>query len=191
MALSLLSLVLGTVCDLLALAFLARLAMQWARVSFHNPVGQFVMAVTDWAVKPLRRVVPGLFGLDLASLLLAWLTQTLYLAVIIGVAGLLGGGALFAVGLAALGGLVETLRLAVYLAMGVIIIAAILSWVGPYSPVAPLFQRLSQPLLAPVQRWLPPIGGVDLSPLVVLLALQVLLMVLGHWRAAVLPFFLR
>jgi YggT family protein len=188
MLISLFTLVVGGICDLLALAFLARFIMQWARAPFANPLGRFVVAITDWAVRPARRLVPGLFGLDFASFLLAWLLQTLFISVVIGATGAYGGATATALGVAALSGLLETLRLAVYLAMGVVLVAALLSWVNPYAPLAPLFNLLARPLLRPVQRLLPPVGGVDLSPLVVLLLLQAVLIVLGSGRAALLPF---
>ena len=70
--------VLDTVCGFLTLALLVRFALQWARAPFRNPLGQFIVAVTDWMVRPMRRAVPGLFGLDMASLLLAWLWQVIY-----------------------------------------------------------------------------------------------------------------
>lgn len=188
MLLSLFTLIIGSLCDLLALAFLARFAMQWARAPFANPLGRFVVAVTDWAVRPARRLVPGLLGLDFASFLLAWLVQSLFVSVVIGATGLYGGTTATAFGVAALSGLIETLRLAIYLAMGVVIAAALLSWVNPYAPMAPLFNQMAQPLLRPFRRLIPPIGGVDLSPLVVLLLLQAVLIMLGFGRAALLPF---
>lgn len=165
--------------DLLAAAFLARFVLQWARASFRNPVGRFVIALTDWAVLPLRKLVPGLFGLDMASLLLAWLVLLGYLALVY---------SLTSVGLAMpvvpvlVASAIAVARLAVYLAMGVVLIAALLSWVNPHAPLAPFFDALARPLLAPIQRFVPPIGGIDLSPLVLLLALQVLLMVLENLR---------
>lgn len=189
MLLSLFTLVVGSLCDLLALTFLARFVMQWARAPFRNPFGRFIVAVTDWAVRPVRKLVPGLFGLDLASLLLAWLLQATYVAMVIGITGLHGGATASAIGVVALAGLVETLRLGIYLAMGTVIVAALLSWVNPYAPLAPLFNQLAQPLLRPVRRLIPLVGGVDLSPLVVLLLLQALLVALGFARAALLPFF--
>ena len=189
MLLSLFTLVFGTLADLLAFAFLARFAMQWARVSFRNPLGNFIVAVTDWAVLPMRKLIPGLFGLDMASFLLAWLVQTLFVSVVIGASGIYGGTTGTALGVAVLSGLVETLRMGVYIAMGVVIVMAQLSWINPYAPLAPVFNQLAQPMLRPVQRLIPTIGGVDLSPLVVLLLLQVLLAALGFGRAALLPFF--
>lgn len=173
-----LSLLLGTVANLLAIAFLARVWMQWVRAPFRNPVGQFVAAVTDWAVLPLRRVVPGLFGIDLASVFAAWLVQIAYFGVMAGLTGLAAmapTGMLLVAWLAA----VAVLRLFVYVLMGVVIIAALLSWINPHSPVGPLFDALSRPLLAPVRRRLPPLGGVDLSPLVVIVLLEVALVVLA------------
>lgn len=176
-------LLLGTAANLLAIAFLARVYAQWVRAPFRNPVGQFIIAVTDWAARPLRRVVPGLFGIDLASLLAAWLVQIVYFGIMAGLSGLVmvtPGAILGVVLLAAL----AVLRTFVYLLMGVVIVAALLSWINPYSPVGPLFDALARPLLAPVRRLLPLLGGIDLSPLVVLLGLQVVLIVLANLQPA-------
>ena len=175
------SLLLGTAASLLTLAFLARVWMQWARAPFRNPVGQFVVTITNWAVLPLRRIVPGLFGIDLASMLAAWITQFIFLAIMASLAGIgvLALGGLLAV---AWGALLSVLKLFIYLLMGVVILAALLSWLSPYSPAAPLFNGLSAPLLAPVRRFVPIFGGLDLSPLVVILLLQVVLIVLENLR---------
>ncbi len=173
------SLLLGTAADILAVALLARVWMQWARAPFRNPVGQFILTVTDWAVLPLRRFIPGLFGADLASMLAAWLVQIVFLGIMAGLTGLvlLTPGAILGVAwMAAL----AVLRMFIYLLMGVVIIAALLSWINPYSPVGPLFDALSRPLLQPARRLLPPLGGLDLSPLVVILLLQVALIVLAN-----------
>ena len=181
------SLVVGTVADLLTLALLVRFLMQWAGAPFRNPVGQFVLAVTDWAVLPVRKLVPGWFGLDWASLLLAWLVQVVYLVAALLMSGLSAAGHFALPVVAGAAGLFQVLRLMLQLASALVIIAALMSWIAPFSPLAPLFNRLTGPLLRPVQRVLPPIGGVDLSPLVVLLILQVLLRVLAYWRAGLLP----
>jgi YggT family protein len=174
-----LSLLLGTAASLLTLAFLARVWMQWARAPFRNPVGQFVITFTDWAIRPLRRIVPGLFGIDLASVLAAWLTQCVFLTIM---ASLAGFGVLALGGLLAVmwGALLAVLKLFIYLLMGVVILAALMSWISPYSPAAPLFNGLAAPLLAPVRRVVPIFGGLDLSPLVVILLLQVVLIVLEN-----------
>lgn len=165
--------------DFLAAAFLARFALQWARASFRNPIGQFVFAVTDWAVRPARRIIPGLFGLDLACVVLAWLVQLGYLALVFALVSLgpIGGSP----GIAALlfAAVIAVLRLSVHLAMLVVLVTALLSWINPHAPMAPFFHALARPMLAPFQRVIPLVGGIDLSPLVLLLLLQVLLMVLG------------
>jgi YggT family protein len=177
------SLLLGTAADLLAVAFLARVWMQWARVPFRNPVGQFVVVFTNWAALPLRRIVPGLFGIDLASVCAAWLTQFVYFAIMAALIGfgILAFDALLAVAWAAL---IAVLKMFIYLLMGVVIVAALMSWISPYSPAAPLFNGLAAPLLAPVRRFLPVFGGLDLSPLVVVLLLQVVLIVLARLQPA-------
>jgi YggT family protein len=178
MLVQIVSLLLSTVANLLAIAFLMRVWMQWARAPWRNPVGQFVAAVTDWAVLPLRRKAPGLLGIDLASVFAAWLVQIAYFGVMAGLAGLAAAtptGLLLVAWLA----VVAVLRLFVYLLMGVVIVAALLSWINPYSPIGPLFDTLSRPLLMPVRRRLPPLGGIDLSPLVVIVLLEVALVILA------------
>lgn len=187
MLLSLFTLIVGSIADLLALALLSRFALQWAPTLFRAPFGRFIAALTDWAVIPGRKLVPGLFGLDMASVVLAWLIQALYIGLLLGIVGLRGAALPLPV-VALLAGLIETLRLGVYLAMALIIVAAVFSWVNPHAPIAPAIRRLAEPLLRPVRRVVPAIGGVDLSPLFVLLALQALLIVLGHVRGSLLPF---
>ena len=170
--------VLDWVFGFLTLALLARCLMQWARAPFRNPLGEFIFAVTDWAVKPARRFIPSAFGLDLPSLLLAWLTQ----AILHGLLMLLGGSAISmpaTIGWLALLAVIAVVRVALYLLTGVIIISALLSWINPYAPLAPIFNAIAGPFLRPFQRLIPLIGGVDLSPMALLLVLQILLTVLA------------
>ena len=165
----------------LTLVLLARFFMQWQRVSFHNQLGQFVLATTDWCVRPLRRVLPGLFGLDLASLLPAWVVQTLVVFIQISLtgAGLDGNPAGLLLGLWGVG-LVGVLKMMIYMVIGIVLISAVFSWVNPHAPMAPLFFSLSAPFLRPLRKVIPPIANVDLSPLVLLLLLQIVLMFLGN-----------
>jgi YggT family protein len=174
-------LVLDTVLGLLTFALLARFAMQWARAPFRNPLGQFVIAATDWMVRPLRRFIPGLFGLDLSSLLLAWFWQAVLLGVTVGLTGQFGvsPASTFMVALLAV---FATLKLGVYVAMGAVLVSAVLSWVNPYAPMAEVFNAVSRPLLQPFRRLIPPMGGIDLSPLALLVALQIALIVLAGLR---------
>jgi len=170
--------ILDWIFGFLTLALLARCLMQWARAPFRNPLGEFIFAVTDWAVKPARRFIPSAFGLDLPSLLLAWLTQ----AILHGLLMLLGGSAISmpaTIGWLALLAVIAVVRVALYLLTGVIIISALLSWINPYAPLAPIFNAIAGPFLRPFQRLIPLIGGVDLSPMALLLVLQILLTVLA------------
>ena len=168
--------VLETVVNLFALAALMRFYAQAFRASFRNPIAQFVVAFTDWAVKPTRRIVPQLFGLDSASLIVAWLVEIALWGVVL---ALLGAGTfenpIFWAALVAYG-LVMVIKLSIYLLMGVVVVQAVLSWVNPHHPIQPFFDSLCKPFLRPFQRIVPLVGGVDLSPMVLLIALQVLLM---------------
>ncbi|GAB4170045.1 MAG: YggT family protein [Rhodocyclaceae bacterium] len=182
----LLLVVLDAVLGFFCAALLGRFYMQWVRVSFRNPIGQFVVAITDWIVVPLRRVLPGLFGLDLASLASAWAAQVLLVSLGLWLRGRGMPEGATALGLTVLAAAAfETARIFIYLLIAVVIFAAVLSWVNPHAPVAPLFHALSRPFLEPLQRILPPIANIDLSPLVALLAFQVLLTLLGYLRSAV------
>lgn len=166
-------------------AFLARFALQAARASsmvWRGPLGRFLIAVTDWAARPLRRVLPSIAGQDTATLVAAWVCQLANLALL---AGLVFSPVLSAPSfwvwwplLAAL----ETFKVAIYLLIGVVLVSALFSWINPHAPAAAAFNALARPWLAPIQRRLPPLGGFDLSPLVLLVIAQVVLIVLERLR---------
>jgi YggT family protein len=162
---------------------LARFHFQWLRVGFRNQLGEFILATTSWLVVPLRRVIPGLAGLDLATLLAAWLLQGLG----IWVHALLVGGdpsALVVAGVA----FITLIRYSVYILIFAVFIQAILSWVNPEAPVMPVFNAITRPFLRPLRRFIPPVGRVDLTPLVLLLMLFVLLMLIdGGVKALAAP----
>jgi YggT family protein len=161
-------------------ALLLRFYMQWLRAPFRNPVGQFVSALTDWSVKPVRRVVPGLLGLDLATILIAWFTEALMLVLISWLRGFSFVGAPgIAAGLFTVAAF-ELLRASLYLLIGVIIVQVVISWVNPYAPLAPVFDALTRPFYAVFRRFVPTIGNVDLSPLFVLVVAQILLILLDN-----------
>lgn len=167
----------GTAGGLFTIALLLRFYLQWARAGYRNPISQFVSALTDFMVRPARRIIPGLWGLDLASPLLAWLIQYLELILITQITGagrLSAGGAGLA--LLALMAAVMVLKLALYMVMIVVIIQALLSWINPYSPLTPLMNALARPFLRVFQQRIPPIGNVDLSPMFVVITCQLLLM---------------
>lgn len=169
------SFLLDVVIGLLGGACLLRLYMQHQRIPFGNPVGRLVFALTDWLVLPLRRVLPAVGRWDLASLVGAFLLVLLqYVALWL----LMGGGAGIAVlPVLALFGLA---RLVISGLTGLLIVYAILSWVQAHSALSDVIERLCAPPLRPIRRVVPLVGGIDLSPLVLLVILQVMAIALGH-----------
>jgi YggT family protein len=170
----------NTVFGLVVYTALLRFIMQWLRAPFRNPLGQAVMALTDWAVKPLRRVLPGRGGYDWASLVVAWIGQMLWLGVLA-----LMGTAVFSASLAgfvAAFALIELVKAAVWIMIGAIFVQAILSWVAPDGPLAGVLNALTFRVLAPIRRVVPPLGGaLDLSPLIAIVIGQLVLMLPIAW----------
>ncbi len=154
---------------------LLRFLLQWVRADFYNPVSQFIVKATSPVLQPLRRFIPGYAGLDLASLVFAWLLQSIevFLLVLI-----LGAGAH---PLAALiWSLPELIGVFLDLFLFAILIQVIASWVAPqsYSPALSLIAAITRPVLQPAQRLIPPAGGLDFSPMVAMVALVILKMLL-------------
>ena len=168
-----------TVVAFFVFLLLARFHFPWLRVPFRNPLGEFVLATTNWCVVPARRIIPGLAGLDLPTLLLAWLLQALGLWIHAALAGHEPGIA----PLAALAA-VDLVRYSLYILVFAIIVQVVFSWVNPHAPFAPMFDLVTRPFLRPLRRFVPPIGNIDLTPLVLLVIVQVLLILVGHLRAA-------
>ena len=176
-----LSLLLDVVSGLFGGACLLRLYMQYQRIPFGNPVGRFVFSLTDWLVLPLRRVLPALGRLDTASLVGAWLVKLVEVVLLWGMLGMQGTAAALPL-LAAFG----LARLVISALTVLVIVSALLSWVRADSYTADVMQRLCEPLLRPFRRVIPLVGGIDLSPLALLLVLQIAGIVLASMQAAVL-----
>lgn len=165
-----------TLFDLYIVTVALRFLLQWVRADFYNPLCQFLVKVTNPPLRPLRRIIPGYAGMDLASLVLMIVLKAVEIALL----GLVVAGRVPApLGLLVIS-LAEILRLIIYIFMFTIIVQVILSWVNPgaYNPATVLLYRLTEPLLAPARRLIPPMGGLDLSPLVVLILLQLTLIVI-------------
>ena len=167
-----------TLGNLFVIAVLLRFMMQLFRVPFRNPFAQFIVAITDFAVKPLRRVVPGLWGLDWACLVLAWLVELVVVTAgywLDGFPFALAGGKVWPVmlGLAA----VRLLSLTVYLIIGLTLVRAVLSWVNSDTPLVPVVYTLTEPFLRPLRRIVPMVAQIDLTPLVLFILCQLVLMV--------------
>ena len=176
-----------TAFGLFIVSLLLRFYLQCVRASYRNPLSQFLNAITDFAVLPARRVVPGLWGLDLATLVLAWLAQMaeVYIVLQIRDHALEPTSGIGFAGLALLS-VVLMAKLGLYIVMVAVIIQAMLSWFNPYSPVAPLLNSMTRPFLRIFQKRIPAIGNVDLSPLFVVIGCQLLLMVPVAYLEAVL-----
>jgi YggT family protein len=159
--------------------------MQYQRIPMSarsgNPLAKFIFALTDWLVLPLRRVIPALGRWDMASLVGAFLVQLAQFVILWSLMGMTAS-LLSVVVLAAFG----LVRMAISGMTGLVIVYAILSWVQTRSVAADFLERLALPLLIPIRRVMPLVGGIDLSPLVLLLILQVAGIVLGSIQAAVL-----
>jgi YggT family protein len=164
-----------TLFGLYILAVLLRFLLQLVRADFYNPISQFLVKATNPPLKVLRRIIPGLGGIDLASLVLAWLLKSVEILLIIMVSG-------SAVNLLAplLWAIPELIELVINIYFFGILIQVILSWVSPgnYNPAVALLYSLTAPIMRPAQRILPPMGGLDLSPMLVLIGLVLLKMLL-------------
>jgi len=170
---------LNAVVSFFCALFLLRFMMQALRVSFGGQLGGFVVAMTNWAIKPLRRIIPGIGGFDWASLFAAFMLQLLLAGLLIGASGQPLVADSLTLGLMVGWFAVRSLlRLVVYIMIGALILQAVLSWINPYSPLAAPTYQLTRPLLDPIRRFLPTISGIDLSPMVVILLLQAVLMFL-------------
>jgi YggT family protein len=172
---------LDTAFGILTYAFLLRFVMQWLRAPFRNPLGQAVTAVTDWAVRPLRRVLPGYKGLDGSTLVCAWLAQFAWL---LALAAVLAPAALTGTSVATLALLaaVELLKAAIWIEIISVFVQAVLSWVAPGGPISGLLNAMTFRFLTPIRRVVPPLGGtLDLSPLILIVVAQLLLMLPVRW----------
>ena len=164
------------------LMVMLRFLFQVVRADFYNPISQAIVKITNPPLKPLRRLIPGLFGIDMASVLLLIALQSLELF-LSGSPGDRIQGILHGVALKPLGVVIysipQLLQLSVYVFIFSLIIQIIISWISPQSaynnPAFTLMHNLTDPLLRPAKRILPPMGGLDLSPIVVIVGLQLAL----------------
>ena len=170
--LNILQFIIDAAASVLGGVLLLRFWMQAVRVRPPSSVAQFTFTLTDWLVKPLRRVLPGIGGYDWASLLGAFLVVVLASSLLF----VLGADAQMVL----LHALLRFLNWIIYGFMALLIIEAIFSWINPNAPLAPFVHALNEPLLRPVRKVIPPLGGLDLSVLVVLVLLQIAQLVLSR-----------
>jgi YggT family protein len=164
-----------TLFGLYILAVLLRFLLQLFRADFYNPISQFLVKATNPPLKLLRRIIPGLGGIDLASIVLAWLLKAIELGLVITISG-----SSFNLIAPLLWAIPELVELFINIFLFAILIQVILSWVNPgsYNPAIGLLNSLTAPVLRPAQKLLPPMGGLDLSPMLVMIGLVLLKMLL-------------
>ena len=164
-----------TLFGLYILIVMLRLLLQWARADFYNPLSQFIVKATQPVLAPVRGMFPAVGGVDLACVMLLVVLQLGELWLVTGILGQRAPvGALLVFSVA------ELLQLAIYVFLFSILIQVVMSWINPgsYNPVLSVLYSLNEPLLAPARRLVPPIGGLDLSPIVVMVALQLVAILL-------------
>lgn len=169
---------LNTILGLFTLAVLLRFYLQLMNAPFQNPASQAVIALTNFAVKPLRRIIPSWGGLDLTTLLLAFVAQLLLQLGMLWLRDFPLLVAADSVWVAVLGlTVIGVLKLSIYIFLYAVILQAILSWINPYNPMTPVLDALTRPLLKPLRKRIPTAGGIDLSPLVIFIVAELLLIV--------------
>lgn len=163
------TLLIETLFGLYIIIVLLRFLLQWVRADFYNPISLFIVKATQPPLRPMRRIIPGFAGLDLAALVLMLVLQCVELWLIFTVRDIAPSFA----GIAILS-VAELMQLCIYVFLFSIIVQVVLSWLSPdsYNPVTALLYSLNEPLLRPARRLLPPFSGIDLSPLVVIIVLQ-------------------
>jgi len=164
-------LLVNTIGSLILLIFLLRFLLQLVRADFYNPISQFIVRFSNPLLVPLRRMIPGFGGLDIASLVLAYATQLLLMAAILLVAGETSLPWMNLVFWALIG--VFSLLVNIYF-WGLLIVV-IASWIAPnsYNPALILINQILDPVMRPIRRMMPDLGGIDLSPIMLMLAIQV------------------
>jgi YggT family protein len=168
----------NTVMSLYLIVVLLRVLLQVARADFYNPICQFVVKATDPLVRPMRRLIPSLAGLDLATLLLALVIQFVTINLLYIILGGIFPNALSALVWSLLGIAATIVKIYFF----AILASIIFSWIAPASqhPALVLLHQLNEPVMAPVRKILPPMGGLDLSPILVFIMINILDILLDH-----------
>jgi YggT family protein len=171
-----LSYLIGTLIDLFVAAVLLRLLLQWVRADFYNPLCQFLVKVTNPVLIPLRRIIPAIRRLDTASVVLMLALEIIS----VGIVNFIGSNPVTFQQIVAFS-VIKLLMTLLMTYFFLIIAAVIISWIGQRMrhPFVPLVYQLTEPVLAPFRKFIPPIAGIDLSPLFALIAIRFLILLLG------------
>lgn len=165
-----------TIFGIYAVIVLLRFLLQTVRADFYNPASQFIVKATNPVLIPLRRIIPGLGGIDVASLILLFALNYIQIVLIL----LLKYGGIANLGSMAAWAATGMVGLTLDFYFFALILQIILSWLAPqnHSPVLALLYQVTEPIMAPARKLLPPMGGIDFSPILTFMAIQVLNMVL-------------
>ncbi len=166
---------LNIIFSILTMIFLLRFIMQLVKTPFHNPIGQMVMALSDFAVKPVRKFIPSWKKIDLSTLLLAFVAQLMLQVILLSIRGFpftVAGSVIWPsiFGLSMIG----VIRTIIDIFFYALILQVILSWVNPHTPIAPVVNSLTRPILAPIQQYVPTVSGIDFSPMIAIILLQMI-----------------
>ncbi|EKD70153.1 MAG: hypothetical protein ACD_46C00619G0008 [uncultured bacterium] len=159
--------------DLYLLVLMIRVLLAWANANYFDPITQFVVKLTDFIVKPVRRIIPNVRGIEVSTLVIILVLEIVKFLCI----SLLSTGMPSIIGLVLLS-IADMFKLLIQCFFYGILLQAILSWVQPHSPVNFLLYQVTSPVMRPFQRVIPPIGGIDISPIAALIFLQFIIIVL-------------
>lgn len=164
-------LIISTIFSIYILAVMLRFILQWARADFYNPLSQLLVKITNPPLKPLRRFIPGWGGIDFAAIILMIVLKVIE----IGLTSLIKGVSA-SVGIIILTAVSELIGLAIMLFIVLIIVSVVLSWIGQgnQNPMVGLVQQMTEPVLSPFRKIIPPLGGIDLSPILAIVSLQII-----------------
>lgn len=172
-----------TLLTFFLIAVIVRLLLQVARADFYNPISQFIVKLTNPLLLPLRRFIPGLGGIDFAAVVLALVVQLLATTVLLVLQGFSPVNPLYMIAW----GLIGILSLTLNIYLFTVLASIVVSWVAPYSdhPAVLLLRQFTEPVMAPFRKIVPSIGGIDISPILLFISIQILQIVLGHAAQAV------
>jgi YggT family protein len=176
------NLLIHTVFNLFLIAVLLRLLLQFAGADFYNPVSQFLVKITKHFLQPLRRVIPGLWGVDMAAVALAIASQMLAITLLLLLNGYGFANPIYLL----IWSIIGCIGVVINIYFFSILATIILSWVSPgsYNPFVLLLNQITEPIMTPFRKMLPNMGGLDLSPILVFLTINVMQIALKHIAAA-------
>jgi len=168
--------IISTLFHLYAFALALRFILQWVKADFYNPVSQFIVKITSPVVNPARRLIPGYKGLDIATLIICYLVLVVSQTIVLSLQGIQVTPMIITIS-----AIPELVSMIINVFFYGILIQAIISWVNPqgHNPINNLLYSVTSPVLRPVQKFIPPLGGMDISPIFAMIGLKVIEMLIN------------